>query len=319
MMNILKQHQGPTIAELRIRLPDHWVHRFFERQLHSLITMGMQKRVKSLLIDFRKFFILQEPMQRLGSVCSFTLLVSLHLINAKISTEFIHHLLSNSPALELLSIVDSSGDLGHLKFCGPCLKLKHLELRRNEIRILEISAAPHIESLELFPINKDIKIIFKDIPSLTRLSCSFIVIKELLMLRTLKEINLSLDGDCLEELHSCFNLIDAFPVLTKASFNMDDYFAYWDYDYEFSNLSYYTGRPKHQCLKVVEIFGFRGHEYEQELGTYLAHYASNLRKIRVRPCAYNDDEFMTCRLQKLKSMLPPSVELEILSVNSLLF
>ncbi|XP_050229560.2 putative FBD-associated F-box protein At5g56700 [Mercurialis annua] len=338
--NTLKQHQGPTIAELRIRFPKHLDNQVCEHQLHSWIDMGVKKRVKSLLIDFRMYP--PQPMQPLSSFSSFTSLISLRLVRANISAEMIHHLLSNTPALEVLSIVDSLSHFHHLKLCGPCLRLKHLELRYNAIWVLEISAAPYLESLELYPINRSINIFYKDVPSLTRVSYGLIFCKELVtnslcpqlesltmmalsfrsdrvyehsahfpaIIRNLKEIHVALNGNFREDFHSFFRLIDASPVLTKASFRM-----FWSDPYEnleFSRHHDFISRPKHQSLKVVEIFGFNGSDNDHELVTYLVHYAANLHKISVKGSRYRYEGIEGCRFSKLKSMLPPSVKLEIL-------
>ncbi|XP_055961899.1 F-box/FBD/LRR-repeat protein At3g52680-like [Mercurialis annua] len=340
--NVLKKHKGPFISELSIQYPYHCDYQVFHRQLQFLIDMCMKKGVKSLFIDFRRAEIYpRRPAQRLGSFCSLTSLVSLRLINANISVDFIHHLLSNSPNLEVLTVVNSLPEPSNLKFCGPCRRLKHLELRLDVIQTIEISSAPHLETLELYPINRDINIIFNDIPdSLTRISYGFVVVKEPLitslfsqlkslamrtwsftsqdrphfpaMMRNLKEIKLKLDGDCIEDFNSCFSLIDASPVLTKAYFilSLAGIFTKPHRKFKFSRHPDFLGRSKHQCLEVVGVFEFTDCDSDQELVTYLARYAENLQKINIKCSGYGKLE--VSRVSKLKSVLPPSVELKIL-------
>lgn len=81
---------------------------------------------------------------------------------------------------------------------------------------------------------------------------------------------------------------------------------------------------RHQCLRVVEIAGFKGVLYDLKLATYLLEYAVLLEKIIIDPRTQffverkldryeNKEELEAARIRarKLESTLPPRAKLVI--------
>ncbi|KAJ9175199.1 hypothetical protein P3X46_013777 [Hevea brasiliensis] len=338
----LTSHRAPTIEELSIRFPG-WGNVYYHYspcKIHVWINVAIEKRVKKLVLDFINPHLYPSgQFDSLGSV-SFTSLVSLHLIRARVSSQLINFFLSNSPLLEVLCVEWTRREPGHLKVCASSLTLKHLDLRHNEIGFLEISA-PNLESFRFRTHGEKTSLVFKDVPRLShasfggcygdsliaqnllRHSSLFAQLKslELLLpakptlpeyfphfptLENLKHMQLSLSKQTDEGFRIFFCLMGASPSLHRSSLKLGSCSV--------QKLTYtksleFTSRPKHQCLKVVEIVGFREDDNHDELVMHLAEYAALLEKIIIDP--YQCSEVSRNRARNLQSKLPPSVKLEI--------
>ncbi|KAJ9159457.1 hypothetical protein P3X46_024965 [Hevea brasiliensis] len=316
--DFLRSHRAPTVDELRNRFPKvgHW---FYDGQNHhSWINVATGKRVKRPVLDFRNSHPSQE-LQSLGFSSSFIYLVSLHLIYVRVSSQLIHYFLSNCPLLEVLCVTGTGHTLDHLMICGPSLKLKHLDLRHIKIQVLEISA-PNLESFRT-------TMSFYDVPHLNQVSfggcyCDALLALNLLDLSSfitqltslelvlptekwfitnfsnlprfptmeiLKHLLLSLSEETDESFLIYFCLMEASPSLQRSSLKLG-WSVYGDTKLEFTRSPEFTWRPKHQCLKVVGIVGYREYANHDKLVMHLAEYATSLEKIIIDPRSYQCSE-----------------------------
>ncbi|KAF2320990.1 hypothetical protein GH714_032443 [Hevea brasiliensis] len=106
-----------------------------------------------------------------------------------------------------------------------------------------------------------------------------------------------------------------FLIYTRRSSLKLGWSVYGDTKLEFTRSPEFTRRPKHQCLKVVGIVGYREYDNHDKLVMHLAEYATSLEKIIIDPRSYQCSEVSRNHAQRLQSRLPPSVELEILQSN----
>lgn len=152
---LLKLHWGNKIDQLRVCFS---LNARNCRDVDEWIRLALQKKVKSLELDFSNSFghsqsnpyIFPNLQELLNSTaCSssssisttpFTHLKSLSSIHLSVTKEVLHYVLANCYSLEQLC-VEVSKKLSDFKVFGPSLKLKYLELHRCEpLENLEISA-----------------------------------------------------------------------------------------------------------------------------------------------------------------------------------
>lgn len=130
-------------------------------------------------------------------------------------------------------------------------------------------------------------------------------------MENLEYLQLSLSKDTDESFLIYFCLLEASPSLRRSSLKLG-WSNYGDIKLEFTRSPEFTRRPKHQCLEVLQIVGFREDYNHDKLVIHLAEYAPFLEKIIIDPNRYGCADISIHQAQKLQSSLPPSVELEIL-------
>ncbi|KAF2317426.1 hypothetical protein GH714_022227 [Hevea brasiliensis] len=284
----LTSHRAPTIEELSIRFPG-WGNVYYHYspcKIHVWINVAIEKRVKKLVLDFINPHLYPSgQFDSLGSV-SFTFLVSRHLIHARASSQLINFFLSNSPLLETSLVFKDVPRLSHASFGGS---YGDSLIAQNLLRHSSLFA--QLKSLELLlPAKPALPEYFPHFPTL----------------ENLKHMQLSLSKQTDEGFRIFFCLMGASPSLHRSSLKLGSCSV--------KKLTYtksleFTSRPKHQCLKVVEIVGFREDDNHDELVIHLAEYAASLEKIIIDP--YQCSEVSRNRARNLQSKLPPSLKLEI--------
>ena len=154
---ILKLHHGSNIDQFSVCFE---FNRYSKHRIDGWIDFAMSKRVKRLELDFTPTWVCKSQMRytfpherftKLESsvgVSCIESLMSLTLMNVRVTGKLLEHLLSNCPLLERLHVSDSD-DLVTLKVCGSSLRLKYLHIIRClEFKSIEIFA-PNLESLGL--------------------------------------------------------------------------------------------------------------------------------------------------------------------------
>ncbi|KAL4598564.1 hypothetical protein ACB092_11G068200 [Castanea dentata] len=140
---ILKLHQGSNIDQFRVCFE---FNRYSKHRIDGWIDFAMSKRVKRLELDFTPTWVCKSQMRytfpherftKLESsvgVSCIESLMSLTLMNVRVTGKLLEHLLSNCPLLERLHVSDSDDlvtlkeKLEFLKF-QPLTNLRHLKWR----------------------------------------------------------------------------------------------------------------------------------------------------------------------------------------------
>ncbi|KAK4594403.1 hypothetical protein RGQ29_018182 [Quercus rubra] len=312
---ILKLHQGSNIDRFRVCFE---FNRYSKHRIDGWIDFAMSKRVKRLELDFTPTWVCKSQMRytfpherftKLESsvgVSCIESLMSLTLMNVRVTGKLLEHLLSNCPLLERLHVSDSD-DLVTLKVCGSSLRLKYLHIIRClEFKSIEIFS-PNLESLGLVgretemhvnhapclldvclggskPVNSAICPLSSYLSQLQSLilhiciypneKLEFLKFQPLTNLRHLKWRVTASDGESLVYLIS---MVEAAPFLQK--FTLELLWSKPLIEREFRKVMKYPN----EHLKEVEIMGFVGRAIDMELTVYLLESAIKLEKIVINP------------------------------------
>ncbi|KAF3436054.1 hypothetical protein FNV43_RR23146 [Rhamnella rubrinervis] len=176
---VLKLHTPPALDEFTVAYP---LHSKYSQGMNKWVEFAAKKQVKKLILDFciRNESIDRVPFYDGGFLASsgsikFHKLRDLYLRGVDVTDNVIHSLLSNSPLIERLCVINSQG-LHNLEVTAS--NLRYLYIRRCEnLKYLKIYA-PNLSVMKLhaiteFPINPKHVHFDSYAPNLSRLSIDF--------------------------------------------------------------------------------------------------------------------------------------------------
>ncbi|XVF62173.1 hypothetical protein PTKIN_Ptkin08bG0195700 [Pterospermum kingtungense] len=347
---VLTSHNGPTIDEFRVFFDLN--ERKCKRYLNRWIKFALEKSVRRLELNLTHsdgLYIHGVYMLTLPFLqnCKLDSLTSLSLNTVEVTQEVVEYILSCCPLLECLSMVTSIS-LVNLKVSGPTVKLKHLKIIGcHSVQRIEISAL----SLVSFKFwGSGARINFNDVPSLVEASFSLpFLVKNLLQtswcflfqlrtleldarslrkkfcrfrgfpkLRNLMEFKLELCSDQITSVLYFMSPLKTFPMLRRLSMQFSHFKG--------SQRGKLKMKPKraHRCLKVIELIGFGGQEFESEFIWYIINNTVALEKIVLDPSSRRHEDGMCdlelpevkeaarTRARRLRESFPPGLELVIL-------
>ncbi|XP_050381913.1 FBD-associated F-box protein At4g10400-like [Argentina anserina] len=284
------------VEMLELDLLEYGVSRRWEHPIYSFPN-------RDLGIGNWKHICSDVPRLSPSSYIGFKSLKVLSLKCVDVDGQVIEYMLSNCPVLERLSLVYSS-NLVSLRVAGPSIALKYLEVR----------GCAKLESVEIRDTNlvsfvyygDEIHLIIRNVPLLvevsiceschddyiqvvfTQLACCFSQLKILKLIDVILpykrnpvfpiftnlkhlELRFDADDDCI--LLHLSSFIKASPCLHKLVLEL--YPLIYQRVTELKKAAKFT----HDCLRVVEIFGYQGLKCDCELVKFLEEIAVNLEEI----------------------------------------
>ncbi|XP_071710731.1 putative FBD-associated F-box protein At1g61330 [Rutidosis leptorrhynchoides] len=329
--SVIQSYNHPMIEDFRILYP-------LNNQRRSVVDQWLQfavnKKVEFLELDLSPGYSNYDFPLRLSEM-ELVSLKKLILKKVKVSDTILVNLVSNSPNLETLSILDPL-DLRNIHVGGQALKLKHFEILETcgyfirsiylsdfdlesftysggEIR-LRFSHLPKLNKVDLgqicwWPVDKVFEIVSTCASSLQSLSIAVypdkrhVKPKQLYELPNVKQLRMMLRGN--KHLLDLAYIVNAFPKMESFKLEID-----WTGAVVRRKTRDDTNHHEH--LKCVEIVGYKGRKYDFELVAYIINIADALKKIVIGISKEFKQQAARSYAKRVESILPQGVELVIL-------